>query len=186
MRGEGNKNVDTKFRRTSQQNMRNVMANCIHEVLYKNCLKELFQCSAKTSIPRYFSNIHHSDLYAQIIYVLHEKKASIASSVLMSFSASWPSGLGINLPLTGFLAPWPVCEICTSCTQAVIWITPPDCQGNSELVDAMKVWSVTSRYLWDLVCESTGCMTWTLVHKLPQMLTEPQSSACTASCFHKK
>lgn len=88
MRGESNKNIDTKFRRISQQNVKNIVVNYIHEVPYKNCLEGFIHCSTKTPIPGVFKPSVTLDLYAQILHVLHKNKASVASSVLVSFSAS--------------------------------------------------------------------------------------------------
>lgn len=42
MRDESNTNIDTKFRRIAQQNMKNFMPNYIHEVPYKKLFEGAF------------------------------------------------------------------------------------------------------------------------------------------------
>lgn len=175
--------IDTKFRRTAQQNMKK--KNYIHEVPYKNCLKGLFFCITKTHISRYFSTIHHSDLYAQIIYVLHEKKTSATSSMLMSFSASWPPEPGIKLAPRRFSCPiaslWDLHLLHSGCDMShSLRLSGKHlaCGCNKSLVDSKEM---SRRMMW----ESTSCMAWTQVHMLPRCSLGQRAQPALPPAFTK-
>lgn len=126
-----------------------------------------------------------TDLYAQIIYVLHEKKTSATSSMLMSFSASWPPEPGIKFAPRRFSCPmaslWDLHLLHSGCDMShSLRLSGKHlaCGCNKSLVDSKEM---SRRMMW----ESTSCMAWTQVHMLPRCSLGQRAQPALLPAFAK-